>query len=84
MMAQQGFGGVAALLHYYVCLCVSACVQSHICIRSQVCSVHTCTDVPFGRAEVFNFCSLCLSLRKQTNLQSCQDGHHLFTWLSKI
>ncbi len=79
MMAQQGFRGVAALS--CVCVCVPVCVR--MCMRLRVCSVQTCTDVPFGGAEMFDFCSLSLSQRKQTNFQSCQDGHHLFTRLSK-
>lgn len=45
-----------------------------------VCSAHTCTDVPLSRAEMFDFYRLSWAC---SNLQSCQDGHHLFTQLSK-
>ena len=76
-MAQQGFRGVAVLSH------ARLCTITFLRVHLQICSVHTCTDVPFSGAEVFDFCSLVLFQRKQTNLQSCQDGHHLFIWLSK-
>lgn len=83
MMAQQGFRGVAALLCVSVCLMVfvlppraCACIhRSAVCTHAQMC--------PSGRVEMFDFCSLGLFQRKQTNLQSCQDGHHLFTRLTK-
>lgn len=71
MMAQQGFRGVAALSHWR---CVSACVHEH---------TRAFPEVPFSGAEMFDFFSPSSSRGKQTNLQSRQGGHHLFTRPSK-